>query len=260
MDGKIALIFLSSYFVILILLVVAIIWLYNAIKKHNTNHQATLLLTQEQHQRQLLLAKIETQEQAFTHIARELHDNVGQKLSYIKMQLSNATQPITEQVLSSNVHSITDCIDDIRGIARSLNGEYMLSNGLLKSIEDFIENSNRLGHTNSSFVVEGEAIFLQQYAETVLYRIIQESFNNIAKHAKAHTASLRMVFTTEQLQLFIVDDGVGFTPAAHSKTNGLLNIQSRVQLLQGTCHIQSSPGAGTSIHICLPIQPITDAA
>jgi two-component system, NarL family, sensor kinase len=258
MDGKIVLIFLSSYFVILILLVVAIVWLYNAIKKHNKNHQATLLLNEEQHERQLLLAKIETQEQAFSNIARELHDNVGQKLSYLKLQLSNKERPISEQLISYSIGSITNCIDDIRGLARSLNGEYMLANGLLKSIEDFITTTNNLGGTQCQLVIEGEPVFLQNKQETILYRVIQEAFNNITKHAKAAHAKLLMVFEPAELQVFITDDGQGFDTSSIA-SNGLLNIQSRIQILEGTYNIESTAGAGTKLHFILPLSPLTHA-
>jgi two-component system, NarL family, sensor kinase len=252
MDKKIVIVFLASYFIILLLLVVAIVWLYRAIKTHNTNHQATLLLNKEQHQHQLLQAKIETQEQAFSNIARELHDNVGQQLTYLKLQMSNNVYPIAANIATKYVERITHCIEDIRGLARSLNGEYMLTNGLLQSITDFIENSNRLGRTQCSFTIEGEPVFLQTNQEIILYRAIQEAFNNIAKHAQASHASLRMVFAPTQLQVFIVDDGVGFN-AATVKSSGLTNIQSRLHMLQGTCTIQSCTGTGTQLHISLPI-------
>jgi two-component system, NarL family, sensor kinase len=258
MEAKIALIFLISYFVILVLLVAAIVWLFTTIRKHNANHQATLQLNKEQHEHQLLLATIETQEQAFGNIARELHDNVGQKLSYIKMELAKNDRPISEHIITHSINSITDCLEDIRGLARSLNGEYMLANGLIKAIEDFINNTNAIGKTACTFTIDGEAIFLDNNVEIFLYRVVQEAFNNIIKHAKATTASLRFIFTTGQLQIFIVDDGIGFTPAP-SRSTGLLNMQSRIQLLQGTCAIQSAPGTGTTIHISLPIIPLTHA-
>jgi signal transduction histidine kinase len=258
MDTKILIGFLSVYFLVMLLMVIAVVWLFITIKTHNASYQATLELQAQQHQHQLLLSKIETQEQAFANIATELHDNVGQQLSYIKIQLAQEPRPIPEHTITTAVDGITLCLQDIRGLARSLNGEYMLANGLLKGIEDFIANSNALGRTQSTCSIIGEAVFLQQDAETILFRIIQEAFNNIMKHAQASTASLQLIFLPQQLQLIITDNGKGFVPVP-TKTTGLLNIQSRVQLLQGTTTVSSSLGVGTTLHIAIPIKHIIHA-
>ena len=257
MHEKLYSFFLILYLIILVILVVSIIWLYNAVQKHNQNYKANILNQQELFAIQLLQAKMETQELTFVSIGRELHDNIGQRLSYLKLHLGNIPPTIHTQAIQYSMDSITDCISDIRNIARSLNGEFLLANGLIKSIEEAVAQTNMLG-TDTTFSIKGEPIFLNNNAEIFLYRIVQEAFSNITKHAAATHANINIEFTATQLTVVITDNGVGFNANALFKS-GLLNIKSRAELLQGTCNIISVISQGTTLTICLPLSNIKNA-
>ena len=100
--------------------------------------------------------------------------------------------------------------------------------------------------------------------EMSLYRIVQESFNNVLKHADARHVLVRLQATPAAVNLMVQDDGKGFDPATSNQEErrgfGLLGIAERVRLLGGTCTLQSKPGAGTTVSIHLPLPASTNIA
>ena len=88
--------------------------------------------------------------------------------------------------------------------------------------------------------------------ETTMYRIVQEALNNAAKHGGAHHAHVRVVEDDSTVRVTVRDDGRGFDPIAHTDGFGLLGMRERVELLQGTLEVISSPGEGTTIDVAFP--------
>jgi two-component system, NarL family, sensor kinase len=237
--------------------IILIIKLNKIIENNIQNHTNSLLLQEVQFEQAKLQAIIETQEDTFTNIANELHDNIGHKLTYLKLQMQQSN---AGNIITNLINDVGICLDDIRDISRSLNGEHLLSNGFLACVQDLIERTEQMKKYTIKYTLIGEPFFLPKNVELILFRVIQEAFSNIHKHAQATEIYLQLQFEYTMFGLSIADNGIGFNPNNLStKSQGLANIKTRVQLLKGNCHINSEQQQGTTITIQVPINNITNA-
>jgi two-component system sensor histidine kinase UhpB len=125
--------------------------------------------------------------------------------------------------------------------------------GLQAALEELVEEMNTIaGYKIKLLYTIGSRIPLHKDKELMLYRIVQEQFNNISKYASAKTVTLRIDADPDFLYLSVTDDGVGFDTTQKAKGIGLKNIQSRVEFYSGTMQIISAPGKGCSLEITIP--------
>lgn len=257
------LIFFVLFIIFLILLLCAFIILiiYKYQKKRNSflKDIEEIKIT---HQNTLLQSQLEVQEQTFEHIAREIHDNIGQKLTLAKLYLNTLTYSSLDEVRSSVADSlglITDSISSLSDVSRSMGTEVLLNNGLVKGIELELSKLQRTGLYQSDLTVNGKEVFLNANTEVVIFRIVQECINNFLKHANGSCESIHLQYTADELELTIKDDGQGFELNAVGTGAGLINIKKRAAMLNGACLIESS-NAGTTINIKIPINENTRQA
>lgn len=210
---------------------------------------------QEAFSRQL----IESQESERKRIAAELHDGLGQNLLVIKnrallgLHLRAEHDRAIEQL--DEISTVTSqAIEEVRHIARNLHPYQLERLGLTKAVTAMI---NRVASAAQlHFITEIEPIdsLLDPSAEINLYRIIQESLNNIIKHAGASEARVTIKQTAPGLQIVIQDNGRGFIPSTtirQTRGLGLIGIAERARMLGGTQTIHSIPGQGTTVIIKL---------
>lgn len=209
------------------------------------------------HENDILQSQIEIQEQTFQHISKEIHDNIGQKLTLAKLHLNTlylANEKRTDSQIKDAVTMISESIIGLRDISRSLSSESILNNGLEKALEYEFEHLQRSGLYAISFEVTGKTIFLNGQHELVLFRIVQEAINNIIKHAQASKIDILLHFEVHELSLQIKDNGRGFsTEHNHPCGNGISNMKRRAITLNGIIEISSAPGTGTCINIKIPV-------
>ncbi len=209
------------------------------------------------HENDILQSQIEIQEQTFQHISKEIHDNIGQKLTLAKLHLNTlylANEKRTDSQIKDAVTMISESIIGLRDISRSLSSESILNNGLEKALEYEFEHLQRSGLYAISFEVTGKTIFLNGQHELVLFRIVQEAINNIIKHALASKIDILLHFEAHELSLQIKDNGRGFsTELNHPRGNGISNMKRRAITLNGIIEISSAPGTGTCINIKIPV-------
>jgi len=206
------------------------------------------------HDKNLLTTKVEIQEQTFENISREIHDNIGQKLSLIKLNLNTLSsnqrgKDLDKINLSANL--ISTVINDLRDISKSLGSDSILANGLVKAIETELGQLSNSGKYEIVLDVHGEQIFLERKKELILYRIVQEALNNIMKHADASSISIDIYFEEKILLIKIQDDGTGFISGQNPNGAGLKNMQKRVGLIDGEVEIITNPG--TLVNIKIPL-------
>jgi two-component system NarL family sensor kinase len=208
--------------------------------------------------RELIKTQLETQEQTFHHISAELHDNVAQFISLARLSLNNLAVIDNEYVRSSvqsTIKTLSSCLDEVRSLSQNLSSQYIKSAGLLKVVEDQVEQLERSRQFSVNFKVTGKTRLLCEEKEIVLFRIIQESINNVIRHSQADKLSILLHFGQKNMHLIISDNGVGFNVDEKldlSKTNGsagLSNIIKRAQVINATYAIQSSAEYGTTISI-----------
>lgn len=201
-------------------------------------------------------------------IAREIHDgpaqsivNLSLKLELCKkyLQIKNLEKLSDELIsLSSSIKSVTK---EIRTIIYDLKPSY-LEDGLIKALENhfsiFSENTN----INVAFSISGDDGKIEYYMTSTIYRIVQEAFTNIYKHAEATKVNVRLEIDENSLFLTIVDNGKGFDVSALEKKNnrrlesgfGLEGIKERLELISGNIAIKSWPGHGTQLTINVPLR------
>ena len=201
---------------------------------------------------------IASQEAERTRIARELHDSLGQNLLLIKnrAQLEMARKKLSKHS-REEFQSISDIasqtIAEIRQISHDLRPPQLDILGLTRVLQSLIESAGE----SSAIAIAGkfdavDDVFLRE-AATNVYRIVQESLNNILKHSHARKARIILERDVHEVQLQIEDDGCGFTYRGDGKGLGLKNIAERVRMLGGKLNLDSQSGKGTRIEITIPI-------
>lgn len=208
------------------------------------------------HQRQLAQATIDGQEKERLEMGKELHDNIGQQLTTIKLFLDLAKTTAdnkTLEMVNMALRGVSDVINEIRSISRSLVPPTLKDLGFIDSVNDLIDS---LRSTQSIAIeldyYEFDEDQLPDNKKLTLYRIIQEQLNNIIKHAKAKNVTILLRLTTGNILLQMKDDGVGFDLKKVKRGLGLTNIANRAELFGGHVLMTTSPGNGCEINISLP--------
>ncbi|MBS1509854.1 MAG: sensor histidine kinase [Bacteroidetes bacterium] len=254
-DQSIIIFVLASLLLILILITFIAIIFYRYQQKQNAYFKDIEAL-KIAHENAILQSQLEIQEQTFQHISREIHDNIGQKLTLAKLHLNTLNYSSVEetlQVVTDSVNIIGEAINDLSDLSHSMSSEMLLNNGLINALEFEVEQLQKTGLYQIQFSVNGNAVFLSAQTELVLFRIVQESVNNIIKHASATAIKLQLEYETGNLLLYIHDNGIGFNTDGKFSGTGLPNIKKRVALLNGRLDIESTKGNGTQITITIPI-------
>lgn len=201
-----------------------------------------------QYEHSVLRAKMEMREETLRYVGQELHDNVGQVLSLIKLYLSRPQVSRTFDVEPL----IDQAIQDIRSLSRDLNIGRAEQYTLSKFIEQALNKVQKTGLMKITFQNEGFCELPDAHKRLMICRIFQECMNNVLKHAEA--GHLRVELKTENgtCVLSIADDGVGFDTRAANDGAGLANIHDRINLIGGEIQIISSPGKGTNVILRIP--------
>ena len=203
---------------------------------------------------------VEVQEAERTHIARELHDEIGQNLTGLKLTLGampRLGEEGKERNLKLAMELTTELMGQVRAMSLDLRPGMLDDLGLLPALQWHLDRYT----TQTGVCVEFEEEGLRdrrfnRASETAAYRIVQEALTNVARYADVKAARVRVRVVRDKLHLSIVDQGKGFEPEeilAAGRSNGLAGMRERALLLGGTFGIQSSPGAGTRLMAELPL-------
>ncbi len=244
-----------SVLLILVLVVFITTIIYRYQQKQNAYFKDIETL-KTSHQNALLQSQLEMQEQTFENISREIHDNIGQKLTLAKLHLNTLDYTDTNKTLlqvTGSVNMISEAINDLSDISRSMSSEILLNNGLIKALEFEAAQLQKSGIYKITLSTSGNTIFMEANTELVLFRIAQEAINNIIKHAGATTIDIHLHYNTVLLTMAINDNGKGFNIDKTQAGTGLQNIKKRTALLKGICTVKSAENTGTQIKIEIPL-------
>jgi signal transduction histidine kinase len=194
-----------------------------------------------------------------SRVAAELHDSIGQTLAMIKNRAAFGSQTINNPAAKEQLEAITaqttQAIGEVREISYNLR-PYLLENlGLTKAIKSLVHKIEEVHLLKIDARIDDVDDLFAPEAEMSMYRIVQESLNNVAKHAEADEAVLQIEKTNNIVTIKIEDDGRGFDKNAAPKTDaekggfGLLGISERVKMLNGSLDIQTAIGGGTKLTI-----------
>ena len=220
--------------------------------------------TQQAFSRQL----IASQEGERKRIAAELHDSLGQNLLIIKNRallgsMVAEAEPATQEQFRKIADSASTSIEEVRQIAYNLRPYHLDRLGLTQALEAMIEKvaaSTSIHFTQELVSIDG---LFPKEAEITIFRIVQESINNVVKHSQASEARVTIERESQVVTITIQDNGRGFAPptpdAARNGGFGLVGLSQRVRILGGEETIRSAPGRGTTIRITLDVASAASA-
>jgi signal transduction histidine kinase len=200
-------------------------------------------------------------EQERTLIAREMHDELGQSLTALKMDLSwlDRKTPKDQKPLVDRIISMRKLIDStlqtVKRISSDLRPELLDDLGLSAAIEwQGEEFQNRTG-IKSEVAMDPEEIILDQDCSTAIFRIFQETLTNVARHSHATRVIVKLKVKTGKIELKVKDNGKGITvkQISNPKSFGLIGIRERVHFLDGDVEIKGVQNKGTTVTVRIPI-------
>lgn len=211
--------------------------------------------------RQLASRLQEIREEERASMAREIHDELGQQLTGLKMDVSWLSKKLVprEEHIDSKLKSITELLNEtivkVRKLATELRPSILDDVGLAEAMEWQSAEFEKRSGIKVNFSSEGPPIAVPVNISIGLFRIYQESLTNVARHAEASEVKSSLVLQGHELALSITDNGKGFDPGTigHKKTLGLLGMKERTVMMGGSYTIKSRPGQGTTVSINVPV-------
>ena len=254
--------------IMLVLFIVAIVLLY---QRRQQRHERDLIKLKEEYDQELLRSQLEIQERTLKTISQELHDNIGQMLSVVKLSVSGALYTMDKQTaeyesITASKDILNKAIGDLSNLTKSLHTDRIAQVGLDESIQYEIETIKKTGLVDIEFFREASDHHFSINGQTsvFLFRMFQEIVNNTLKHSKATRVNVYINYTKDNtFVLKIEDNGVGFdfnekkNTASSSSGVGLKSMMNRAKLIKADFLIDSKLGKGTTITITLPLEKET---
>jgi signal transduction histidine kinase len=193
-------------------------------------------------------------------LARELHDDLTQRLAVLAIEVGRAEQaandPAQTQAMQSIREGLVRLSDDVHALASPLHPSVLEELGLAEALRAEVGRLSRQGGVELAVRIGPLPAVVGKAVALCLFRVAQGSLSNVIRHAGARAASVHLQSMDGGLLLEVRDDGVGFNGSDSGKRRslGLLSMEERVRLLNGTLDIESAPGRGTSIVAWLPAE------
>lgn len=208
---------------------------------------------------------LHVQEEERTRISRELHDEVGQALTAINVKLAVLTKPDGEPVerfadeIASVQALVEQTMDTVHDFARELRPAMLDELGLLPALRSYLSDFQDRTRIRTSFKAGARIEDLTDGQKTTLFRVAQESLNNITKHAQASQVTIAICRRNGSVRMEVSDNGKGFvmgaqTTATREQRLGLLGMQERMRLVHGRLGLRSQPGKGTVVSALIPLK------
>jgi len=210
---------------------------------------------QQEFQQQILQSQIETQEETFALLGKELHDNVGQLLNSAKLLIGVTQRKLSDSpdTLAIADETLGKAINELRSLSKSLNKEWLEQFNFIDNLQAEIKRINAADSLQIHFS-NTAPIPLKSDEQIILFRIVQEALQNAIKHAQANNITIQLTEENNLLTVIVEDDGKGFEEKEKVTSGvGLMNMKHRIKLLGGTIEWKSA-GKGASVIICLPVK------
>jgi two-component system, NarL family, sensor kinase len=251
-------IFLIVITVVLLLLTAFIVTMLYLYTKRQSFFNSTIERERLTHIQNLLATKLEIQEETFQNVSREIHDNISLSLTLCKLNLNTidfSSQTSIILKVRNSIVLLSEAINDLRDISKSLNSDMITQLGLVKSVEQEVQRVNQTGIVKLEFILSGDPIYLDSQNDLVIFRVVQEAINNIIKHSGAEYSSVELNYMEARLQIRIYDNGKGFdfNSLNLGEQSGLKNMQARIDMLKGQMSVKSVLGSSTTLFFNIPV-------
>jgi len=211
---------------------------------------------------------IQAQEEERHRIARELHDDIGQRLSLLMIEIERISHELSQTAeprrrpFAKVLEQLDELTNDVHQLSHQLHSTKLQYIGLRSAVRDLCQ---QMMNQHGIVVVQEleDAPDLPSDVQHCLYRVAQEALNNIAKHSKAREARVRLQKTGGAVRLEVRDSGVGFDPSSPGAGLGLASMRERLRIVGGELGVTSNPGKGTEVVAVVPVgaaSPFTQVA
>lgn len=212
---------------------------------------------QQAFEAEIAQAETETQEQTLKNIGWELHDNVGQLLSFANMQLSILKMQVADDVkekFKETSDALKESLAEVRALSKTLNNEVVLNIGFEKSIANELNRMKKMKFESAELEIIGEVkAFKNRKHEIILFRIFQEFLSNSVKYSEAKNIKIILNYQSNTLIITAKDDGKGFNLNETEKGSGLINMKSRASLINAHLELTTKPTEGVKLLLKYPI-------
>ena len=235
------------------ILVVGIVVVMLSASRQRARQEATLAHARLSYEQELRTIEAETTEATLTQISAELHDNIGQLLTVIRLQIEKAqlVTPAAVPILTPISGSLNNAIRQVRLLSHALNTDFVGDGGLIAIIGSEVQRLQAIGTHRIAFLHPGSEPELSKDQRTVVFRIVQELLSNALRHASATEITLTLTPDANTL-LTLADNGKGFDKTATLETShglGLKNMLRRAGLAGLALSIDTAPGQGSTFII-----------
>jgi len=232
-------------------------------QRKRQKQERELIRIKEEYEQEVLRSQLEIQETTMKTIAQELHDNIGQSLSVIKLWMSMA--PIGEdheayEGVQNSKEMLQKVIRDMADLTKSLHTDRISDIGLGEAIRFDLASIRRAGILKINFETQGEEFHFPDQKSIFIFRMYQEMMNNIIKHSQATHVKVSLIYSgNDTFVLTIQDDGIGFDVQQKKESGsgssglGLKSMRNRAKMIGADLAIQSEPGKGTDISVTVPL-------
>ncbi len=253
--------FLTISTAVILLLTTTTISLLYFYKKRRILYMARVDAIKLDHEKNLLSAQVEIQEETLRHISREIHDNINLSLTLAKLYLNSINWSDlgrTHIQVDSSISLLSESIGKLSRLSKDLHPNDLNQQGLIPALENELEKLKNARLFDVHLRILGEPKFLSDQQELLLFRIFQESLNNIIKHSSATNVDICLHFLPSQLLICILDNGIGFELNVLDSHrlfghSGLSNMASRAKSLGGAMQVETAIRRGTKLLFNIPI-------
>ncbi len=245
---------------IFLLLGVFIIFMTLTYQKKRLLHEKEVNVLVEAYQKEILQARLEMQEQTLLLISQEIHDNVGQVLSLVRLNISTlpgSDNSGTDQKIATSKLLLDQALEDLRNLSKRLNSQFIIHQNLSDLLRFQLELIQKTGAVATNLELKGEERSMNPEKKLILFRIAQEAFSNVIRHAEATLITVMLDFASDKLLLSICDNGKGFVTTLSGTDRNVMgtgthNMHYRASLIGAVLHLNSSIGQGTKVTLSLP--------
>jgi two-component system sensor histidine kinase DegS len=230
-------------------------------------NNVTRLLESAKNRQLLGLKIILAQEEERKRIAREIHDGLAQTMANVVLRTEIAERMLSKQAYNSVKEELADLkvqvrsgIEEVRKIIFNLRPMALDDLGLIPALRKFIQDYEEKTKIRTRIDLVGKEFRLPSGMEVAIYRLVQEAYSNVLKHAYASHVTLEVTYQLQMVKITVSDNGVGFIVDQIDKKiergshYGLMGMRERVELLEGRMEIQSVKEAGTKVSMLIPIK------
>lgn len=241
-------------FILFIVAIISYAWQY---KRKKREHTIAIQSQQDIHQKELLAIQLEMQQKTMQEIGREIHDNIGQKLTlaslYIQNLLYESKKPESNESIENISSIINDSLTDLRQLSKTLTDDAIATKSLVSLLQAECQKVNKLKKCKFSYDEEIQNIEINYHTKSMILRIFQEFMQNTLKHAQCESIKLNLKHNAPFIIIELSDDGKGFDVSKiNSLGSGLKNMKKRTETIGGQFKLESN-NSGTNLTIILPL-------